>query len=126
MKTYSFSGQSIKFDDITNLNSPLLGTTVTVEESLPATFDPGMLTASGIYIPSDPGQLAITNGFTAVALLSFRVQFPIAGTQTTTGNLYTFSGYIQDDPLPDADYSKATPIKFTIKIVTPIVKTQGS
>jgi hypothetical protein len=125
MRTYSFSGQSVKFDDITNLSSSTQGTVI-VEESLPATMDPGTLTASGIWIPSDPGYEAIVAGFTANTLLNFTLQMPIAGTQTTTGNLYSFTGYIQDNPLPDADYSKAITIKITIKLNSAIVPTAGS
>ena len=125
MKTYAFSGQSVKFDDVTNLNSSADGGII-VDESIPATEDPGTFTASGIWIPSDPGQEAIAAAWESHALTVFTVQAPIAGAQTTTGNLYTFSGYLQDNPLPDLDYSKAVTIKFTIKLNTAVATTVGS
>ena len=125
MKTYSFSGNSLKFDDISNLNSSTNGGVI-VEESLPATEDPGTFTASGIFIPSDAGQTALAAAWGTHALTDFKVQFPVAGSQTTTGNLYTFSGYLQDNPVPDADYSKAIMVKFTIKLNTAVTVTGGS
>ena len=125
MKTYSFSGQSVKFDDVSNLNSPTNGGII-VNEVIPATEEPGTLTLSGIWIPSDPGQTALEAAWTSHALTTFTVQAPIGGAQTTTGNLYTFTGYLQDNPLPDLDYSKAVTIKFTIKLNSQVVTTQGS
>ena len=125
MRTYSFSGNTVKFDDISNLNSSVNGGVI-VEESIPASEDPGTFTASGIWIPSDAGQTALAAAWGTHGLTDFKVQFPIAGAQTTTGNLYTFSGFLQDNPLPDADYSKAITIKFAIKLNTAITPTVGS
>jgi hypothetical protein len=125
MKTYAFSGQTLKFDDISNLNSSVNGGVI-VDESLPATEDPGTFTATGIWIPSDPGQEALAAAWASHSLNTYTVQAPIAGAQTTTGNLYTMTGFLQDNPLPDLDYSKAVTIKFTVKLNSAVVTTQGS
>jgi hypothetical protein len=46
--------------------------------------------------------------------------------QTTAGNLYAFSGYVQEFPAPDVQFDKVVNFKVTIKLTTVITLTQGS
>jgi hypothetical protein len=125
IKTFQFSGQTWKYDDITNASSPQTGVGV-LEEALPSTMSGGTLAVSGVFLPSDVGQLALATAFNAGTLTDFKLQLPIANGQTTLGNLYAFSGYVQEFPLPDIQFDKALTIKATIKINTIIAVTLGS
>lgn len=126
VKTWSFSGQQAKYDDTTNAGSPAQGAAV-MEEAIPSTVSPGQLTVSGVFLPTDPGQESLASAFLSQALTSFTFTFPLFPGQTTTGNSYAFSGYVQDMPnAVDVDYSKAINFKTTIKIQGPITVTAGS
>lgn len=126
VKTYSFSGMTAKYDDTTNLNSAAQGAAV-LEEGLPATVSPGQLTLSGIFLPVDPGQMSLAAAYLSQALTDFKLQFPIAPGQTTAGNLFAFSGFVQDMPnAVDIDFSKVITFKTTIKLNTAITVTVGS
>src|SRR5882762_5252731 len=104
MKTFQFSGQTIKFDDITNVNSPVQANAA-FEEAIPALVSGGQFTTSGVFLPSDPGQIAMSAAFNGV-LTDFKVQLPKGPGQTTAGNLYAFTGYVMDEPLPDVSFDK--------------------
>jgi hypothetical protein len=125
VKTFQFSGQTWKFDDISNAGSPVAGAGV-LEEALPSTMSGGSLAVSGVFLPTDPGQTALATAFNSGTLTDFKLQLPLAPGQTSTGNLYAFSGFVQEFPLPDIQFDKALTIKATIKINTVITVTVGS
>lgn len=125
IKTIQFNGQKWSFDDITNLNSPAVGPGV-LEEALPAKLAPGELAVAGIFLPNDAGQEALNTAFQAGTLENFKVQLPMGPGQTTAGNLYAFSGYVQEFPAPDVQFDKVVNFKVTIKLTTVITLTQGS
>jgi len=125
IKTIQFNGQKWSFDDVTNLNSPVVGVGV-LEEALPAKMSPGELAVGGIFLPADPGQEALNTAFQAGTLENFKVQLPMGPGQTTAGNLYAFSGYIQEFPAPDVQFDKIVNFKVTIKLATVITLTPGS
>lgn len=127
VRTWQFSGQQAKYDDITNADSPTTdGGVSVVEEVTPTTISAGQLAIGGVYLASDPGQSTLADAFNTQELTDFELQLPKASGQTTKGNLFAFSGYVQDMPLPDLDYSKASTFKVTIKITGLIEVTPGS
>lgn len=127
VKTWQFSGQQAKYEDISNADSPTTdGGACIVEESVPTTISAGQLSVSGIYLASDPGQAALATAFNQQTLTDFTLQLPKASGQMTKGNLFTFSAYVQDMPLPDLDYSKAATFKVALKITGLIEVTPGS
>ncbi len=125
IKTIQFNGQKWSFDDITNLGSPAIGPGV-LEEALPAKLAPGELAVGGIFLPNDAGQEALNTAFQAGTLENFKVQLPMGPGQTTAGNVYAFSGYVQEFPAPDVQFDKIVNFKVTIKLTTVITLTQGS
>ena len=116
LKEFSIPEQTWKYDSVTNTGSPVIGVGV-MEENLPTTVDPGIFTATGIFLPSDAGQIAMQTAFATGLANSFQVQLkPIAG-QSTTGNTYAFTGFVSKDPVPtNIDASKAATIKVEIKL----------
>jgi hypothetical protein len=127
LKTLQFAGQKLNFEDITNLDSPALGTSdVAVKESIPASADPGTMALAGIFIPSDAGYTALNTAYANAALTSFTVQLPKGPGQTTKGNLYSFSGYVTEEPNPDIQFDKTLTWKTTLQITGPITLTPGS
>lgn len=118
LKTVQFGGRKVNFDDISNLGSPLMGTSaVPLKESMPATADPGTLDLAGIFLPGDAGKQALDLGFSSQELLYFKVQLPLGPGQSTAGNLYAFNGYIAEDPLPDIQWDKVTTMKVNISSI---------
>lgn len=127
LRTFQPSGQSAKYEDLTNADSPTNANgNVVVEETLPTTISPGTYAFGGVFLPSDPGQLALLTAFETQALTDFKLQLLKGPGQAATGNLYAFSGYVQDMPLPDVDYSKIATFKVTIKITGVIARTPGA
>jgi hypothetical protein len=124
LKSATFNGQKINFEDITNLDSALVNNTV-LKEVMPATADAGTVQAAGIFLPSDPGQLALQAAYGGL-LTDFKIQLPKGPGQTTTGNLYTFSGYVGENPLPDIQFDKTISFKMNITLATPIALTPGT
>lgn len=126
VKQFSFSGVAAKYEDATNLNSPSVGAAV-LEEAIPGTVSPGTATISGQFLPTDAGQTALLTAYDAQTLASFSLQLPKAPGQTTTGNLFAFSAYVQDMPLPDTlDVGKPITFKVTLKLNSIITITPGS
>ena len=125
VKTFQFSGQKWSFDDATNAGSPAVGVGV-LKESIPSTMDAGDMAIAGIFLPSDPGQLALATAFNAGTLTDFKLQVGLGPGQTVVGNLYTFSGYLQELPAPNIQFDKIIDFKASIKLNTVITVTQGS
>jgi len=129
VKTYSHSGASAKYDDVTNAGSPTLGGVAgapIIEEALPTTVSPGTYKVSGVFLPSDTGYQALATAFSTQALTDFKVTMPLFSGQTTAASI-TFSGFVQDWPYGlDVDYSKTINYSITIKLNTFPVLTAGS
>ena len=117
----------ITYEDITNLSSPSGNGATVLQEFLPTVTNPGELTATGKFLPSDAGYAALMAAWNSGAVADFKVQLPKSPDQTTTGNLYAFSGYIQEQPLPDAiDVTKAITFKLSVKLTTVVTPTPGT
>jgi hypothetical protein len=124
LKTGQFGGQKINFEDISNLDSDLVGNTI-LKEQFPATADAGTLALGGIFLPSDAGQLALQGAYGGT-LTDFKVLLPKGPGQAATGNLYTFSGYVSEGVYPDIQFDKVLTFKATITLATPITVTPGA
>lgn len=128
VKSISWQQPKLQTEDATNLSSPTLGA-ATVKEYIPTVIEPGQFSGQAIYLPTDTGLQALDAAFKSTLIQDFKVQFPkiAALGQTTQGNLYAFSGYVIEQPLPDGiDASKLTTYKVTIQITSPVVLTPGS
>jgi hypothetical protein len=127
LKTGQFSGQKMNFDDITNFDSPQMGSSgVAMKESLPSSADPGTLAIAGVFLPGDTGYTALDAAYQAGTLTDFKIQLQKGPGQATTGNLYVFSAYVMERPLPDLQWDKVLGFKATLQIQGDITVTVGS
>ena len=111
LKTIGFSGITIKTEDTTNMDS--VGA---FEEFIATTANSGEITLTGFKVPGDPGPTAFRVLTTGLGLIALSVQCPIAGSQTTTGDLYTLVGVVTELQEADLSYEKATTWMAKIKI----------
>ncbi len=124
-KTYAFAGQTVTYDDTSSLDSPIVAG-AGLEENIPARYAAGTFKTTGIFLPSDPGYIAVMTAFNGGAQADFKVQLPKGVAQATAGNLYAFGAFISDMPLPDISFDKAMTISLNLKINTVITITPGS
>jgi hypothetical protein len=126
MRSWQFSGQEAKYEDLTNADSPtLIAGGPVVEESIPSVLQPGTMAVSGIFVADDPGRTALVTAYNAQTLHNFKLQLK-APAGKTTGILYAFAAYVQGQSLPDLDYSKISTIKVTLKISGTITETPAA
>lgn len=127
LKTFNLPAAKWKYDTVTNSSSPTVAGGQVIEESVPTSVDPGEASFSGVFLPSDPGQLAVATAFASGAAVPFTLQLkPIAG-QVTTGNLYSFTAYVQSMPVPDGlDAEKVALVKINLKLNTIMTVTPGA
>jgi hypothetical protein len=59
-------------------------------------IDSGSWEFTGNRVGGDTGQVAMETAFTTLSLRTFKIQLPITGTQTTTGDSFTFSALIEE------------------------------
>jgi hypothetical protein len=128
IKTYNLPEAKWKYDTVTNANSPAVGAgNQVLDESLPISVDPGESAFSGVFLPSDPGQLAVAESFATGTATQFTLQLKPIGGQTTTGNLYSWNAFVQTLPMPDGlDAEKIALIKISLKHTTLLTVTQGN
>lgn len=120
LKTCSFTGAKSDFEDVTNMDSP--GAT---REFAPTLLDSGEAQIQGVFLDTDPGQLAFNAAYAAQTLLTCKLQMaPRAG--QTVGYLRTFSGYVSEGNNLDAQFDKSSTFSGTIKISGPITVTAGT
>jgi hypothetical protein len=128
VKSISWTQPTLQTEDATCLSSPTLGE-ATVKQYLPTVIEPGKFEASAIYLSTDTGLAALMTAFSSTVLHDFKVQFPVITQfgQTTTGNLYSFSGFVLEQPIPDGiDPTKLLTYKISIQITTAVTFTAGS
>ncbi len=113
------------FDDSTTLGSTKAGGGV-IKQFLPSEVDPGLLSISGLYYADDPGQQALAAAFANGALQDFQLQLPEAPGQIAKGNLYAFSAYVEEAPMPSTQTAKAQSFKCQLKLTTLATLTLGS
>ncbi|AEU36178.1 phage tail protein [Granulicella mallensis] len=123
IKTTQYSGRKMDTEDITNMSSA--GVT---REYAPTLNDAGQLAISGVWDPSDPGQLMLSAAFDAQTLLSVKHQLPLiqdAATVQTTGPLLTYVGYVTESTF-DIQFDKSSTFNATIKITGVITIAPGN
>ena len=117
MKSVTFSGSSVDFDDITNLDS-----TGSYREYVPTLINPGTAQFEGVFVGSDPGQQLLSASFEAKAVLHFKLQFA-AGVSETVGLLRTWDAYVAEKPNLSASTEKSVGYSGSLKITGPILDT---
>ena len=126
MKNFTMPAQKYAFDDITNTNSPTIGVSV-MKENVITVLDPGEATFTGVFIPTDPGIVALQTAFATGIAQQFQVQLPLLPGQSTSGNVYEFNAWVAENPQPtDIDASKAITVKVTLKLSSLMTYTVGS
>jgi predicted secreted protein len=120
LKTFAFSGAKNDTEDITNSDS--LGR---AREFLVTLLDSGEISITGNYVGGDAGQVAFRAAFNSGSILPFKMQLPTAPGQTTTGDLFTFSGLVVESN-PDTQFDKAITFSAKVKISGMITITPGT
>jgi hypothetical protein len=126
LKEFTVPEQSWSYDDITNTSSPAVGVGV-LKESLATLVDPGEFSATGIFLPSDPGLIALQTAFQTGLANAFQIQLKPIGGQSTTGNIYAFNAYVAKNPVPsNVDAGKAVTVKISLKLDSVMTVLAGS
>jgi hypothetical protein len=126
MKDFTMPSQKWSYDDVTNTSSPAVGVGV-LKESLATLVDPGEFSCTGVFLPSDPGLLALQTAFTTGLANAFQVQLQPLGGQSTSGNVYAFNAYVQENPIPsNISAEKAVTIKISLKLDSVITTKAGA
>lgn len=119
---FNQSGKSVKTDDATNLQS-------SAEEFIPTILSPGKFAGVWNRLSADGGQMAVAATFNQVppVMASYKVQLPKNASQTTTGDLYTFTALCEElNDLGTLKPDKIIKTPFSFKVSGVIVETQGS
>lgn len=120
LKTCNFSGAKSDFEDVTNMDSP--GAT---REWAPTLLDGGEAQVQGVFLDTDPGQLAFNAAYAAQTLLVCKLQMP-PRTGQTVGYLRSFSAYVSEGNNLDAQFDKSSSFSGTLKITGPITSNPGT
>ena len=125
LNQFSFSGSQLSFEDITNAGSPMQ-CNVVLKEQMRTTMDPGTMELQGFYLPEDTGQQALSTAFNGATLNQYKLVLQPGPGQSSTGNSYTFGGYVKSMPVPDINGTKVLTLKVSITITTAITLTLGA
>lgn len=110
LKTITFSGSELAFDDVTNLDSP-----GAVREYAPTLITPPDCDFQGVFNGADPGQIMLSAAFDAQQPLNCKLQLA-PGKNQTTGLLRTFTAFVKSKPQIDAQMDKASTFSGSLKI----------
>jgi hypothetical protein len=119
-KTVNFSGSKSDLEDITNMDSP-----AATREWAPTLLDSGQCAIQGVFLDSDPGQLAVNAAYQAQTLLQCKLQMA-PGVGQSTGFLRTFSAYVTEGGNLDAQFDKSTTFSATFKLTGAWTDTPGT
>jgi hypothetical protein len=126
MKDFTVPSQKLALDEVTNTSSPSSGV-YTIKERIPTILDPGEFSCVGIFLPSDPGLIAVQTAFASGIAQSFQIQLPPIAGQSTTGNIYEFNALITENPIPTTiNVDKAITVKITLTLVSLMTVLTGS
>lgn len=116
-KNIQYSGQKKDFVDTTTTTS--LGGYKTSQGTLK---DPGSLTFDMVFLPLDPGQVALAAAYDANTVLTVKHVYK---TQPgfTAGPINTFIAEVEQCPLPGSDETKVAVMSVSLKISGPITTT---
>jgi hypothetical protein len=109
-KNMAYSNQKINFDDVTTTTS-----VNAVIESFPTTEDPGNFTFDMVVDPADPGQVALAAAYDARTPLKVTHVYKLQPNFTTPAN-NVFAAWVEQNPVPGSDVTKATTVSASLKI----------
>jgi hypothetical protein len=114
------SGRVAKTADATNLES-------LAAEFITTLVDSGNFELTVNRVVGDPGQLAVETAFEALATKPFQITLPLAVSQTTTGDVYSFKAVIEEfDNISEIAPDKAIHSKIRLKVSGKITFAAGS
>jgi hypothetical protein len=130
LKVTTFTPPKVKFENVTNLGSATNAGGIVVEEQIPSSIVPGDISGEALYLPNDAGLAALRTAFNNNTLSAFVLTLDpdkSGNTQLTTGDTFSFSGFVSDMPIPSAvDPMKPLTYKVAVTINTLITVTSGS
>jgi len=113
---------TLGFDDLTNTSSPSNVAGTVTKETVATSLEPGMYTATAVFLPSDAGLAAIQTAFLSGLPNQFQIQFPAfaAWGFTTSGPVYDFNAYVASLPVPTGSVTadKKVQVKISLKLTT--------
>lgn len=118
VKTIAQSGRQVATEDVTNLQS-------SAREFIPTLLDSGTWDLSGSRIGGNAGQIAMEAAFSGLTIVPFKIQLPKEGTQTTTGDTFTFNALVQESNF-SVGVDKAITFTAKLKVSGAITPTPGS
>jgi hypothetical protein len=115
-------------EDVTTLDSG------SVRRFIKTLQDPGEMDVSVYWESADAGQVAVLAAFSTLsnstngADYPWKLQFPVnlEGGQTSTGDLFAFSGFVSEYTGPETQPDKTITWGFKVKIDGAITITEGS
>jgi hypothetical protein len=114
----NLSGRQAGTADTTNFASG-------AREFKPTLITSGSWEFGGNRVGGDAGQVAMEAAFVGLAMKSFKIQLPISGAQTTTGDSFTFTALVEE-----LDYSvevdKVVTISGRLKVSGILTETAGT
>jgi hypothetical protein len=94
-------------EDVTNFESP------GASEHIATFLENKEITFQGNRVASDAGQAAVEAAYATGQPVAFTIQLPISGSQTVTGDSFTFSAIVV---LPSFSLTPTKVVKFSLKV----------
>lgn len=116
----AYTGQKRNFVDVTNSTSP-----GAVEEFQGTTQSPGNFTFEIVFLPNDPGQLALGAAYDNNTPLKIAHVYK-APAGYSTGPIRSFTAIVEELPSPGSDVTAATKMNVSLKISGLITKTPAA
>jgi hypothetical protein len=118
LRKLNLTGRQAGTADTTNFASA-------AREFKPTLIASGTWDIEGNRVGGDAGQVAMEAAFVGLAMKQFKIQLPISGAQTTTGDSFTFTALVEE-----LDYSvevdKVVMLTGKLKVSGVLTETAGS
>ncbi|HET9087141.1 MAG TPA: phage tail tube protein [Acidobacteriaceae bacterium] len=118
IRSSSQTGLAARFVDVTNFESP------GYSEFLPTVVDPGMWKLTVNRVSQDLGQSTLLTAFKNRTISSFQITL-IAETGQTSGDVITFSAYVESYDI-DLAAEKETTMNISLKVTGAITLVEGA
>jgi predicted secreted protein len=119
LRTAKRSGSKTRILDITNTDSPRIGSGLIYEETLPTQISPGDIDFTGIMNPDDPSQILLQTLQDAGSLNAWTIELP------NEAGHWAFNAYVSELSF-DIDYSKEISFSGKLSCSGSVVYTSGS
>lgn len=117
--TITPSGRAFATEDVTNLES-------TAREFVGTLPDEGQFEVVSNRVAADAGQVAVEAAFETGVLQVFTLTMPKSGSQTVSGDVYTYNGIVTNANNSAITFDKKISYTFTFKISGSPTKVAGS